>query len=184
MTTTTEVSKALAALRLTTARLGVSMPPAPAALQGKLGATDDACFTTRELPAPLYDAGVFVDEYFSGAAPDYLAIGIDGYGMMNFYFHYYLVFGDFAVFLQSRLVESKGMDKPVARLNAQIDCVARALDAPARRPGAVVDVIGAQYVADGPARADGPDVKQVSDPLEYYLSRPGGRAQQTAMLHG
>ena len=184
MTPVADLPEALAAMRLTLARLGVSMPPAPAALQERISQIGEAWFTTRDLPEPLYRAGAFIDEFLSGAASDYLVIGIDGYGMMNYYFHYYLVFGEIGIFLQSRLVDNKGGDRLVGRLNAQLYDVEKVLAAPVRPAAAMVDVIGARYVAEGGAETRGGAIRRVADPLDYYLVQAAGRGRRAAALRG
>ena len=62
------------------------------------------------------------------------------------------------------------MEEPVATLNGQLACVAKAVDAPNRTPAAVVDVIGAQYIAHGCAGESNADVNLTFDPLGSYLA--------------
>lgn len=178
--TEVEAHEGLVSMRLTLARLGASMPPVPDVFVPALKDMGANMFATRDLPAPLYDATEYIEEWFSGDAPDYLAVGVDGYGMFNHYFHYYLVRDGVAVFLQSPIINEDGMEGPVAGLNAKIDRLEAALDSMLKTSTTVVDVIGAQYIAHGAGGEGGADM--VVHPFEHLLASPGVGDGHVAMI--
>lgn len=174
--------ESLIAMRLALARLSISMPPVPDDFVSDLKEIGDNTFATRDLPAPLYDATTYIEEYFSGSVSDYLAVGIDGYGMLNYYFHYYLVRSGFAIFLQSPVVDEAGMVEPIAALNAQLERVAKAIDTPGKASTALVDVIGAKYIAYDGAKENDNAAHLVVNPLEHYLASPNTAENRVAMI--
>ena len=182
MTDEADIPAAMVDLRLALAGFGVSMPPVPDAYAASLRPLDETAFATRDLPAPLYDSARFLEEYFSGKAPSYLAVGIDGYGMLSHFFHYYFITDTCSIFLQAPIIDSQGADALIARLNVKIQQLAKVLNAPIAEPVSLVDTIGAQYILHGQPGSDARRVESVGDPLRCYLASVHGHDDYVTLI--
>lgn len=79
---------------------GLPEAPIPAAFRNRLHEQSEWTFSTRaDTPAP-YDTDTYVDEALAGQVADYLVISHDGYGVNNWYLHYYLKTDRLALFIQ------------------------------------------------------------------------------------
>jgi hypothetical protein len=80
---------------------GVTLPALPEWAEAKPASRGEALFSTRELPAAPYDMDAYLEAWRAKSGPDpYLIVGIDGYGVQSWFFHYYLVEGPLAIFFQ------------------------------------------------------------------------------------
>lgn len=77
------------------------LPPLPETMLDELRVLGEAAATTRTgaTPGP-YAIRWFVDEVLADAAPDYCLFGEDGHGLNSYGFHWYLVAGHAAIFVQ------------------------------------------------------------------------------------
>ncbi|WP_159914163.1 hypothetical protein [Pantoea sp. 18069] len=80
---------------------GLSLPALPAELAEQLRERAPGIYSTRELAASPYTLEVHVGELLRCASPaDYAVLAIDGHGSQSWAFHYYLVSGPLALFVQ------------------------------------------------------------------------------------
>ncbi len=80
---------------------GLPWPPVLPALAERLAPRGGHLFATRELPAPPYDIGHYVDEFIDtpSLAP-YAVVGFDGHGTNSWAVHCYLVEDGLGLFIQ------------------------------------------------------------------------------------
>ena len=81
---------------------GISVfPKLPAELAEQLRERGNGIFSTRELSTGPYAMEVHVSEWLQAANPiDYAVLAIDGHGFNSWAFHYFLVSGPLALFIQ------------------------------------------------------------------------------------
>lgn len=75
-------------------------PPIPAEFESALVAVTENLYGTRTDKSGLYAIADFTTEVASQATADYLLFGLGGRGMASNAFHYYLVRGPLALFVQ------------------------------------------------------------------------------------
>ena len=77
------------------------LPPVPETMLDELRVLGEAAATTRgeATPGP-FAIRWFVDEILADIAPDYCLFGEDGHGLNSYGFHWYLVAGHVAIFVQ------------------------------------------------------------------------------------
>ncbi|MEO1017083.1 MAG: hypothetical protein AAFY56_05260 [Pseudomonadota bacterium] len=82
-------------------RSGLPLPPIPETMLEDLVSQGEAVVTTRDDDIPgAYGIQWFVDEAVANEAPDYVLFGEDGHGLNSYGFHWYLVAGHAALFVQ------------------------------------------------------------------------------------
>ncbi|MET1117281.1 MAG: hypothetical protein ABWY08_20330 [Comamonas sp.] len=80
---------------------GLSLPAMPAELAEKIRERALGIYSTRELPAAPYVLEAYVAALLRPDHPgDYALLAIDGHGVQSWAFHYYLVSGPLALFVQ------------------------------------------------------------------------------------
>jgi hypothetical protein len=80
---------------------GLPWPPLPEPLAGRLAPRGEFVFATRELPAPPYDIGHYIDEFIERpGTPPYAIAGFDGHGTNSWAVHCYLVEDGLGLFIQ------------------------------------------------------------------------------------
>lgn len=161
---------ALGEMVIDLAQGGIIDPPVPAALADRLTRITHLVYGTRALPAPLFDANAYIREFTSGAHPgDYVAIGIGGYGMFTVCFHYYLVVGDFGLFMQARVLEadSDGDSREIDVINARLREVEAIVDSLPRDAGVLIDTL--ELSAVGQTVDGGVEFKPARDPFAVDL---------------
>lgn len=80
---------------------GLSLPGLPPELAGQLRERAPGIYSTGELPAPPYALEVHVAELLASTNPgDCAVLAIDGHGTQSWAFHFYLVSGPLALFVQ------------------------------------------------------------------------------------
>lgn len=80
---------------------GLSLPALPPELAEQLRERAPGIYSTGALVAPPYTLEAYVAELLSAANPDdYAVLAIDGHGSQSWAFHYYLVSGPLALFVQ------------------------------------------------------------------------------------
>ena len=80
---------------------GLSFPTLPGALAGQLRERAPGIYSTRELVASPYALEVHVGELLHSANwGDSAVVAIDGHGSQSWAFHYYLISGPLALFVQ------------------------------------------------------------------------------------
>lgn len=81
--------------------MGLSLPALPVELAEKIRERATGIHSTRELPASPYRVEAYVAELLRAANPgDYALLAIAGHGVQSWAFHYYLVSGPLALFVQ------------------------------------------------------------------------------------
>lgn len=80
---------------------GLSLPALPPELAAQLRERAPGIYSTGDLVAPPYTLEAYVTELLSAANPgDYAVLAMDGHGSQSWAFHYYLVSGPLALFVQ------------------------------------------------------------------------------------
>lgn len=91
----------LAAIADELAVRGLPLPPIPETMLAALTTIDGHQMTSRDDPTPgAWHLQWFVDEAVAGSGPDYVLFGDDGHGLNSWGFHWYLVAGPAAIFVQ------------------------------------------------------------------------------------
>lgn len=79
---------------------GLAQPPVPDKMVGSLQQWAPNLFATCELPNGLYAIDRLVDNTAAGSLDEFIALGFDGHGIQSWAFHFALIEGSLAVFLQ------------------------------------------------------------------------------------
>ncbi|MCD2513146.1 hypothetical protein [Comamonas endophytica] len=81
--------------------VGLSLPALPAELADRIRERAPGIYCTREIAASPYEVEAYLAELLSPAnSGDYALLAIDGHGIQSWAFHYYLVSGPLALFVQ------------------------------------------------------------------------------------
>ncbi len=100
---------------------GLSLPALPPGLAAQLRERAPGLYSTRELAAPAYSLEAHVDGLLHSTHPgDYAVLAMDGHGIQSWAFHYYLVHGPLALFVQ---LPWGGVYTDVADARAEIERV-------------------------------------------------------------
>ncbi len=166
------------------ARGGIDVPPVYTSVADALRERGDLMFATRDLPAPLYQAGAYITEFTNGlVVEDYTAIGIDGYGNFSVYFHYYMVRGKFGLFVQLPVQSHDGNDAPlIAAINAHLSDVETLLASPPPGPLAIIDVIDLQTTLTG-SSLDALTGEPSDNPLSNFLNSRANRDSEAVIMN-
>ena len=80
---------------------GLSFPPMPIEMASKLRKQSPFTYATGELNAPPYALEVHVNHFLRSSEPrDFTVLSLDGHGVNSWAFHYFLVHGPLALFVQ------------------------------------------------------------------------------------
>jgi hypothetical protein len=93
---------------------GLARPPVPENLAAKMQQLTPHLFATCDLPDGLYQIDQLADNAAAGRLGEFVAFGFQGHGIQSWAFHYALVEGALAVFLQLQW-GGVYVDEPVAR---------------------------------------------------------------------
>ena len=149
--------------------MGVSTPVLPKEFADKMDQISDVAFSSKPLQEPLYHTSHYIQEAVKKNTQDYLAFGVDGYGMFSHYFHYYLVQGGRSIFLQAPVINDSGARNSITAVNEKLDKIAQ-IDEQAAQDFSIVDVIGASYIVHGSIADSHARVEFQPAPLDRYLS--------------
>ena len=110
---------------------GLPLPPVPETMLDALRLRGLTQAGSRDDPTPgAYNIHWFIDEAVANRAPDYVLFGEDGHGLNSHGFHWYLVAGPLAVFVQvayGGLYSANGI--AAARLSICYDAARELIDA-------------------------------------------------------
>lgn len=80
---------------------GLSFPPMPIGMASKLRKQSPFTYATGELKSPPYALEVHVNQFLRSSEPqDFAVLSMDGHGTNSWAFHYFLVHGPLALFVQ------------------------------------------------------------------------------------